>query len=408
MSIHTDVVVIGAGAAGLWAAAACARAGVETFLVEKTARVGTKILASGGTRCNLTTTLRPQEAARLFGAGERFVLPALKSLPPTAVRRHFHALGVETKEEPELEKVFPASDRAVDVRDALEADARDWGVRFVMERPVDGIQPEGERWRVRTAEGDLRAAAVIVCVGGKSYPKSGTTGDGYGWLRALGLTVVDPVPALVPLRSSEPWVHGLAGIAVDGEVRIGSSRRRRPALFTHKGLSGPGPMDLSEHVARASGPVELRIDLLPDTSWEQVRDELVSAAGRRGQPRLARLFELPSRVLERVALRAGATMANPPAAALDRALRHRIVNALKGLPVEVDGTMGFAKAEVTAGGLDLSLVDRKTMGVRGHPGLFVTGELLDLQGPIGGLNFQAAFSTAALAARAATRGIAGA
>ncbi len=396
--------VLGAGAAGLWAAAACARGGLRVVVIEKTDRIGTKILASGGTRCNLTTTLGPRDAARLFGPGERFILPSLRELPPTAVRRHFHELGVPTKEEPELEKVFPASDSAVDVRDALERDARDWGVDFLMEHRVTSLHPGSDAWRIKSSGGDVSANSVIVCVGGKSYPKSGTTGDGYKWLTDLGLTVVEPVPALVPLRSPESWVHGLSGLTVDGEVRVGTVRRRRPALFTHKGLSGPGPMDVSEQVARTSGPAEVQIDLLPDTTWEEVRATLIAASSARHPPRLAALFpSLPKRLLAQVTARVGIDHANPAANEIAKADRNRLVDALKGLTIVADGTLGYAKAEVTAGGLSLDQVDRKTMQVGRHPGLFVAGEMLDLQGPIGGLNFQAAFATAAMAAAAAIR-----
>ncbi len=395
--------MVGAGAAGLWAAGVCAAAGARTLVIEKTPRTGTKVLASGGTRCNLTTTLGPREAAKLFGpSAARFLTPAFLALPPAAVRARFHALGVPTKTEEALEKVFPVSDSARQVRDALERHARANGAEFLFNQGVRGVRRTEAGWSVSIPAGTVHCDKLLLCVGGKSYPKTGTTGDGYAWLRALKLHVVDPVPALVPLVSSAAWVHELTGVSLDAEARIGTSRRRRPTLFTHVGLSGPAPMDVSVHVSRSSGPVDVLLDLLPDHTWEDLRGLLIDAAGRRGGPHIAGLLPLPRRLIEAVCVQAGLAP-NPRAFDLSKASRHRLVETLKGLPVPITGTTGFKKAEVTAGGLQLASVDRKTMEVRGHAGLYVFGELLDLTGPIGGLNFQAAFATAELAGRHATR-----
>ncbi len=402
--IRTGICIVGAGAAGLWAAAACARSGAETLLLEKTGRTGSKVLSSGGSRCNLTTTLSADETARHFGAAHDFIRPAMRNLSPQRVRAHFEALGVATKVEPELEKVFPRSDSALQVRNALERDARDSGATVRLSSPVEGIEPEGDGWIVRLREDEVRCRRLLLCAGGKSYPKTGTTGDAYPWLRGLGLKVVDPVPALVPLASPAPWVRELTGITIDGELRIGKRRRRRPVLFTHKGLSGPGPMDLSDAVTRG-GQREARLDLLPEVSWDELRDLLVEAAGRPGSPALASLLPLPRRVVEAVAQQARLGEPNPPVNQISKAARHRLIDELKGLRIPISGSLGFDKAEVTAGGLALSEVDRNTMAVKRCPGLFVFGELLDLTGPIGGFNFQAAFATAELAARAASVGL---
>ena len=398
--IRADICIAGAGAAGLWAAAACAQRGADTLVLEKTRRTGSKVLASGGTRCNLTTTLDARETARHFGVGHNFIMPALRNLPPQAVRAHFESIGVSTKVEEQFEKVFPVSDSALQVRDALERHARAAGARFRLDSAVLAVEPFEGGWVAHTQGGKVHCRRLLLCVGGKSYPKTGTTGDGYAWLRDLGLQVVDPVPALVPLASPAPWIHELTGTAVDGELRIGKRRRRRPVLFTHRGLSGPGAMDLSEAVARG-GVREVRLDLLPDVSWEDLRNLLISAAGRAGSPRLASVVPLPRRIVGMVALRAELGELNPQINQVDKTSRHRLIDELKGLRIPVSGTLGFSKAEVTAGGLALSEVDRMTMEVRRAPGLHVFGELLDLTGPIGGFNFQAAFATAEMAAQAA-------
>lgn len=414
------IAVVGAGAAGLWAAREAAARGQRVVLLEKTQRTGTKVLASGGTRCNLTTTLEPAEAAALFGAeGEHVLLGAFWNLPPSEVRRRFEAWGVPTREAP-LEKVFPASDRARDVRDALEREALSAGVELRLGAPVTGVVRDGERWRVHFAEGDdLLASRLLLCPGGQSYPKTGTTGDGYAWLRELKLPVVEPVPALAPLVSSADWPAELAGIAPqEVDVRLVSAkgrtlrRRSRPVVFSHRGLSGPGAMDVSEPVARAAArgerdPLWVHLDLVPRWDRAELREALVLAAGEKGAPRLSRILpvDLPKRLLERVAQQAGADEPNPRCAGISKGQRHEWVEALKELRVPVLDTEGYDKAEVTAGGLALKAVQPDTLEVRGRPGLYVFGELLDLQGPIGGLNFQAAFATAELAAADAVQSL---
>jgi len=421
MSAAPEILIVGAGAAGLWAAAVCARAGRRTLVLEKTPRAGTKVLASGGTRCNLTTSLEADEAARLFGErGGRFLRRAFRTLPPEAVRAHFEALDVPTELAP-LDKVFPSSQRAVDVRDALLRDALEAGASFRYDCPVHDLQPDDGAWCVELADGELlRAPRVLLSTGGKSFARTGTTGDGYAWLAALGCEVVEPVPALAPLASDAQWVHELSGIAVqDADCKLLDTdgkllgRRERPVLFTHQGLSGPAAMDLSVHVARGRAIARAKgepmpafwfsIDLCPSQGREALRAQLIEASGRPGNPRLARALggELPRRLIDAACRQAGIEP-NPLAASIGKAQRHGLVEALKGLEVPITKTLGFDHAEVTAGGLALREVSPATFEVRGRPGLFVFGELLDLDGPIGGLNFQAAFATAELAARAAS------
>lgn len=411
--VDADLIIVGAGAAGLWAAATAAKCGAQVLLLEKTIRAGTKVLASGGTRCNLTTTLDSRGAAALFGDARAFLTPALRALSPAAVVQHFHELGVPTTTEPELEKVFPASQKAMDVRNALLRDATRAGVELRFRCRVTGVAAAGDGWSVTTPAGTLTCRKLLLCPGGQSYPKTGTTGDGYSWLRGLGLRVVPPVPALVPLTSHAAWVTELTGLSIQAvEARLLDpggrvvARRSRPVVFTHRGLSGPGAMDLSVHLARArhdgaAGGWHVALDLLPEVPMDALRDQLAQAARAPGAPRLSRVIGpgVPGRLVEAATRQAGLTEANPALHVVDRKRRNKLVDAIKGLLVPVQGTLSWDKAEVTGGGLDLELVDRRSMEVVGHPGLYVFGELLDLTGPIGGLNFQAAFATAHLAAR---------
>jgi predicted Rossmann fold flavoprotein len=406
MKHDSEICIVGAGAAGLWAAETCARLGLDTLVLEKTKRTGTKVLSSGGSRCNLTTNLNADDTARCFGTGHNFIRPALQNLTPQAVRAHFEQIGVPTKLEPEFQKVFPASDSALQVRNALEKAALSAGARFETSARVTGLSPQENGWIVTTATRSFHCKRVLLCTGGKSYPNTGTTGDGYPWLKRLGLKMVDPVPALVPLVSPAPWIHLLSGVAVDGELRIGKARRRRPVLFTHRGLSGPAAMDLSEQVTRDQQR-EARLDFLPDISWEALRALLMEAGSRAGSPKLATILPLPRRVVEMLAQQSGLRDKNPAVNQIKKAERHQLIENLKGLRIPVSGSLGFAKAEVTAGGLALKEVNRLTMEVRKAPGLYAFGEILDLQGPIGGFSFQAAFSTAQLASEAVFKSIKG-
>jgi predicted Rossmann fold flavoprotein len=404
-----DAVVLGAGAAGLWAAAAAGARGRRVLLLEKNRRVGVKILASGGGACNLTTSLPAREAARWFRPrGERFLGPAFRALPPEGLVEAFRTMGVPTHVEEEMEKVWPDSGRARDVVEALVRRAAAAGVVTRTSTPVVDVVRSGGAFVVRTSAGDVTAPRLVLAVGGRSYPRTGTTGDGYAWAKALGHEVTPLAPALVPLVVETPWVRDLAGIAVPVRVRAEDSQgatlleRGRPVLFTHHGLSGPGAMDVSRFFALAAPwrPPRLRLDLVPESSFEDLRrriDERIAAA-----PAAALDRALPERIpdrLRRALVAAAGGEAVRRSAEASKALRHDLVRTLKGLELPVAGTLGWDHAEVTAGGVELDEVDPGTMESRIVPGLFVVGEILDLDGPIGGFNFQSAFATAEVAGR---------
>ena len=432
-----DVLVLGAGAAGLMAGARAAERGARVLVLEKNRRPGVKILMSGGTRCNITNARGLRELGTVtgsvdtrydisqssgiraiqeaFGTNGVFLGPALRRFDVDATVRLFEAAGVATKIEGNG-KIFPVSDRASDVLDALVARLERSGARLQCQSPVMEIESvESEqltdgRFRARTAEISVVAKRLIVAVGGASYPGCGTTGDGYKIAQRFGHTIVEPRPALVPLRVASDWVAGLKGLSLpDVIASVVSSkgalldRRREAVLFAHFGLSGPAILDVSRTATRntVSEPLALNLDLVPALSRETLDRNLQSAC-RQGRRPLGSLLpaELPRRLAECLLL-AAAIPENRMGPDLSRDERQRLLRTIKDLSLPITGTLGFGKAEVTQGGVSLAEVDPRTLESRRTRGLYFTGEVLDLDGLIGGYNFQAAWSTGWLAGETA-------
>ena len=412
-----QVVVVGAGAAGLVAAQRAAQRGRRTLLLEKNRKPGAKILMSGGTRCNLTHATDKHGIIEQFGLPGPFLHSALSRLGPQDVVDLFEAEGMPTKIEPATGKIFPASDRALDVLGALLRRLERSGASHAREEPLVSIERRGDGFRLATSQRILTAEKVILTTGGKSYPGCGTTGDGYGWAARLGLEVVPPRPALVPVQTPAAWVHALSGITIpDASVKVmplqedacsKGARRPRPLaqrrgslLFTHFGFSGPVVLDVSREVSGHPSPASLSLtcDFLPSIKPEALAALVAEQCARDGKKQPATILAnwVPQRLAERLVDEAGVP-AERRAAELSKADRLGLVRAVKELAIPISGTLGFKKAEVTAGGVALDQIDSRTMQCKAVPNLYVAGELLDLDGPIGGYNFQAAFSTGWLA-----------
>ncbi|HEX6810915.1 MAG TPA: NAD(P)/FAD-dependent oxidoreductase [Planctomycetota bacterium] len=397
-----DVLVVGAGAAGLMAAITAARRGRRTVLLEKNQRPGLKILISGGGRCNLTTTRSGPDLEAQFGVVRgRFLRHALRSFQPAALRAMFESAGVPLQEE-DLEKVFPVSRQARDIVQALLRLATAAGVELRTGQPVRSARWTSAGFEVQAGDGSLCAESLVLATGGLSYPKTGTTGDGYGFCRAFGHTITKTWPALAPLLVDASWVHELQGIVLHGTALAALDAngrqllvRNRPILFTHKGLSGPAPMDLAGDVEEQQG-ASVRFDFAPERTRDELQAEWLAAASHHGTRRVETL--LPAHLPERLrAALVRLAAADGTLAGLSRPARSRLLDVTKDLRVHVPRSLGFDHAEVTRGGVALDEIDARTMQSRIQPGLFVCGELLDVDGPIGGFNFQAAFATGRLA-----------
>jgi predicted Rossmann fold flavoprotein len=416
-----DVVVIGAGAAGLLAAIRSAERGRCTLLVEKNRKAGVKILMSGGTRCNITHDCDATGIIAAFGSAGPFLHSPLAALGPQDLIDLFEAEGLRTKVEGGG-KIFPQSDRALDVLNALLRRLRRSGAKLALDEPVMGVERGDEQFVVSTSRRAIRCGKLIVTTGGKSYPGCGTTGDGYRWLAELGHTIRRPRPALVPLTSDEAWLRELKGITVadallqaidmavaepiKGKRRRGGLppggliERRGSMLFTHFGLSGPAVLDVSRAITGASdlSALRLRVDFVPGWPESSMEQQLRDVAARDGKRVVAGVLgeRLPRRLVDLLMVCAEVP-AERRTAELSAGERGRLVGRLKWCEIRVTGSRGFEKAEVTAGGVALNEVDSRDMRSKLVPNLYLAGEILDLDGFIGGYNFQAAFSTGWLA-----------
>ncbi|MHC5062465.1 MAG: BaiN/RdsA family NAD(P)/FAD-dependent oxidoreductase [Planctomycetota bacterium] len=415
MASEYEVVVVGAGAAGLMAAIQSGGRGNRTLLLEKNARPGLKILISGGGRCNLTTTKSGKSLEAEYGKRRgRWLLHALRAFQPGDLVELIESAGVPLREE-DLDKIFPCSGKARDVLDCLLGLAEASAVELRCESAMESVErlPSGDGFQIHTTKGTVQAGSLILATGGLSYPKTGSTGDGYRIAEQFGHRIIPGVPHLAPLAVDAAWIHELAGIVLQksslavinkatGEVLC---QRQRPVLFTHKGLSGPAPMDLAGFIEETAGECELVLDFVPGVKREALETDWLQRSKTAGRNRVSSLLprELPERLRQSLCEQAGVAFAprGPKraltVAELDKKGRHRLLAVLKDLRIPVTRSLGMDHAEVTRGGVALEEVDPRSMESRLCPKLFLCGEILDVDGPIGGFNFQAAFATGRLA-----------
>jgi len=322
----------------------------------------------------------------------------------------FREIGVELKREPGFDKLFPVSDRARDVLDALLDAASRAGVTLVAGFRVTGVRRPDGGFVLEAADGrELACRRLVLATGGRSLPKSGSDGTGYGFARALGHSLSEPCPALVALVLDPHPLGGLSGVSFPAAIEVWmrgckSVEVRGPVLVTHFGLSGPAALDVSRHwTTGGTPPPELFLSFFPGRSRGEVERAWLLAAADGGRSVASLLACLPARVARTVSVRAGLALEHP-LARLEREQRMRLVEAATALVLPVGGTRGFKEAEVTAGGVPLAEVDPSRMASRRCPGLYLVGEILDVDGRIGGFNFQWAWSTGFIAGQATILG----
>ena len=442
-----DIAVIGAGAAGLFAAIWAARAapGARVIAVDGARTLGAKILVAGGGRCNVTHDVVSERA--YAGSSRNAIKKVLRRFDVPRTIEFFRDQGVTLKRE-ETGKLFPTTDDGRTILDAMLSAARAAGVRIVNPWRVAAVERLAEGFRLKRAgeegsqprsdgEEELRARRIVLATGGKALPRSGSDGAGYAFAQHLGHSLVLPVlPALVPLTLAKGcFVMELSGVAVPATLEVRSATNKRlvaftnAVLFTHFGLSGPGAMDVSRYLlmeAAAAGGLgaikgpRLVLNVLPGYTLEMVDTALTDWSRRPGGASVARFVEalgaampagedelrenglledgagfqprLPERLVMALCAQAGVDAAMP-AHALGREQRRKIAAVFTELVLPVTGDRGFTHAEVTAGGVPLSELQLETMESRVCPGLHVCGEVCDVDGRIGGYNFQWAWAS---------------
>lgn len=410
--MSNKVIIVGAGAAGLMAAVSAKENGADVLLIERNERPGRKIMITGKGRCNVTNncTLVNDLIANVPTNG-RFLYSAFTRFMPIDTMEFFENEGVELKVE-RGNRVFPVSDKASDIVDALNNACERLGVGRIRGRVKSLLTENGSAVGVELESGEkIAGGRVIVCTGGKSYAATGSTGDGYALASAVGHTVVEPKPSLVPLVAHEGWCSDAQGLSLrnveitvyDAENYKEVYREFGEMLFTHFGVSGPLILSASTHMRDlGKKQYEIYIDLKPALTFEQldkrVQSDFLEFANKNFINSLGKL--LPQKLIPVIAKLSGikpTTKTNQ----ITKEMRHKLVNLLKGLKVTAIDFRPIDEAIVTSGGIKVSEIDPKTMQSKLVNRLYFAGEVIDVDAYTGGFNLQIAFSTGHLAGESA-------
>ena len=388
-----DVLIIGAGPAGLFSALNCKNR--KVIVLEKNALPGKKLLISGTGRCNLTHDCKLSDFFDHYGDNHRFLKTALHGFTNLDLIRFFEEHGMETVVD-KNGKVFPASQKASDVLQVLIDVCMKNKIEIACNLQITGIVKTENGFEVKTSSGVFTSRFLVIATGGMSYPATGSTGDGYHFAKLLGHSIVPPKPSLSPVFIRDHLMTSISGVSVQGKVvclyrsERKISEHRGDIGFTHKGLSGPGILDFSRHIL--SGDI-LKVNFI-DQKAADFRNELIKALAKDGKTAIQtylKKFDLPRSL---VLLILQSININPETrlAEINKIQRNQVVAVFCEFPFTVEKVGGFNMAMVTAGGISLKEVNPKTMESKLVPGLYFAGEVLDIDGDTGGYNLQAAFS----------------
>ncbi len=410
-----DLIVIGAGPSGLFCAInSCQSTGGEEsertdkriLILEKNESPGRKLLITGSGQCNITHSGDIHSFLCHYGEHGKLLRPAILGFTNRDLISYFEAKGLEMEIEAEG-KVFPRSRRARDVLQILLEECRKADIEIVCQSPARSVK-RAEDGFVLTCDGcEYRSPLLVIATGGCSYPATGSTGDGYRFARSLGHSLTEIGPALTPLIVKQHPFSDLAGISFEN-MRISLHRQQKrveiqgDVLFTHEGLSGPAILDLSRHIRAGD---TLRLSFVPKENRDALERWILDLSGQEGGQTVKSVLcclpfslPLPSRLVQRI-LEICGIQSDLRISQLKREERMRLLECLVGLPLVVSKLGGFDLAMVTRGGVNWKEVNPKTMQSRLVSGLYLTGEVLDVDGDTGGYNLQSCFSTAMLAAR---------
>ncbi|MBU4223939.1 NAD(P)/FAD-dependent oxidoreductase [Patescibacteria group bacterium] len=395
------------------AAGRAAELGAKVVLIEKNRSLGKKLLMTGGGRCNISQAeFNDKKFVEKLGKKGQFLLSALSVFGPEETVKFFEEKGLRTKTE-RGKRIFPASDNARDVLDVLLEYLKKNKVKLSLGQEIAGFNAKkGKIESVKLKNGEISARSFVLCTGGKSYPKTGSTGDGYEWAREIGHKIINPAPALAPIETEENWVKDVQGLSLKNvSVALFQNNKKQDSrfgemLFTHFGLSGPIILDLSKKIGEllAAGEVILKIDLKPalDILTLDKRLQRDFKGNRNFKNYLPEL--LPQKLCDLVA-RFAEISPDKKLNSITKEERKKLIGALKGLKLTAKRSVGFSRAIVTSGGVDLKEIDSKTMRSKIISNLFFAGEIIDLDGPTGGYNLQICWSTGHAAGTNANRQI---
>ncbi|MBP8232638.1 MAG: NAD(P)/FAD-dependent oxidoreductase [Rhizorhabdus sp.] len=380
-----DVIIIGAGAAGMMCALTAGQQGKRVLLLDHLDRAGAKILISGGGRCNFTN-IEADRHDRFLSANPHFARSALSRYRPSDFIAMVDAHGIAWHEKT-LGQLF-CDGSAKQIVAMLEQECARGGVETRLSTLVRSIAHAHGRFAIDTSNGVARAPALVIATGGPSIPKMGATGFAYDVARQFGLKVVEPRPALVPLTlgAGDRLFESLSGVAVDSVARLGKTAFREASLFTHRGLSGPAILQISSYWRHGD---TIRLDLLPDCDAAQLLTD-GKRARPKAEPRTLLREKLPDRLADALADRL--KLSGPLHEQRDQQLAEA-GRTLNGWPFTPNGSEGFTKAEVTIGGVSTDGLDQRTMAAKKVPGLHFIGEAVDVTGWLGGYNFQWAWAS---------------
>lgn len=398
-----DVIVIGGGPAGMMAAGRAGERGARVLLLEKNNQLGLKLLATGGERCNFTNRQADQKTTiNAYGKNYNFLFSIFNKFGVRETIDFFTNLGVTAKEE-DYGRIFPRSDRASDIREALIKYLKKSGVEIRLGAEVEKIVAEDDKINkiILTDGRESFAKNFIISTGGKSYPETGSTGSGFGWLKKLGHKIITPRPALTPAMVKEKIVKDLEGLSLnDIGVSVYQNNKKvisrvGKIIFTADGLSGPVIIDLSGRIGELfSAPIFLKIDFKPEIESadfeKKLQNDFHQAHGKMLKNYLTGL--VPPKLLP-VIIKLSGMDGKKQVSDITKPERQALARALKEFTLEVKGLKDFNKAMITAGGVDVKEVEPQTMRSRFYENLFLAGEILNLDGPTGGYNLQICWST---------------
>lgn len=402
-----EVLVIGAGPAGMMAAGTAAQNGAAVTIVDRNSRPGRKLLITGKGRCNVTNNCDTRDFIASVPTNGRFLYSALSVFSPQDTISFFEKRGVPLKTE-RGNRVFPQSDKAADIVDAMRSFLMDCGCRYINGRVKSLILENGEARGAVLEDGQsLRAGCVVVACGGKSYPLTGSTGDGYMLAEQAGHTVAAPVPSLVPLISRDSFCKDLQGLSLRNiSITVTDADKKKEIysdfgelLFTHFGLSGPVILSASAHMrGMRAGRYRIDIDCKPALSFEQLDKRLLRDFEKnKNRDFCNSLSELLPRTMIPVMVMRSGIRPETKCNAVTKEQRHAFGRLLKQFPVVINGFCPVEEAIVTSGGVNVKEIDPKTMESKLTKNLFFAGEVIDTDAYTGGFNLQIAFSTGYLA-----------